>query len=421
MEWKQKVLSMWRNGKSWTEITESLQDKFPDKSHSQLKEKVRGYIRRTEEYKSRINKDGEQEVIYTTQGISSTKLIDINTRKDISPEELLELHGLDSSQWIIDRATNNYWNSQNKNGELLVHCQSKIIAKPVNGLSLEAIDEKFELMHKNYKRPIVKATPRNGKYMVEVNIADLHLGKLCWHGDTGNNFDYKIARDIYYQIISDTISRMVLFKDDIEYITFMWCNDFFNSDTADKLTTGGTRQDTDVRWQKLFDVGVEMLCAGIDMLLEVAPVQTMYHPSNHDEMNGYMAAKYIEAWFNNDERVKIDIQPMPRKYKVFGNTLIGYAHGDRIKSSKIASLMAIEAREEWGKTLYKEFHTAHLHSEHSIVEDNGVIIRKVSSPTASDTWHVKSGYMGAVRKAQVFVYDKELGLLDILNIPIRTL
>ena len=419
MDWKKEALELWRKGISWNEMVPMFEAEFSNLTFPQIKQKLRDYIRRTDEYKNRNRKDAEQELTYTKQGVSSTKLIDINSRKDITPEELLELHNLDSAKWVIDRATNNYWNSQNKDGQLLVHCQSKIIAKPVNGLSMEAIEAKFAQMHKSYKRPIVKAATRNGKYMVELNIADLHLGKLCWHGDTGNNFDYKIARDIYYQLLNDAIARLQPIKNEIEYITFMWCNDFFNSDTADKLTTGGTRQDTDVRWQKLFDVGVEMLCTGIDMLLEIAPVETMYHPSNHDEMNGYMAAKYIEAWFKNDERVKIDIQPMPRKYKVFGNTLIGYAHGDRIKPAKIASLMAIEAREDWGKTLYKEFHTAHLHSEHSIVEDNGVIIRKVSSPTASDTWHVKMGFLGAVRKAQVFVYDKKYGLTDIMNIPVK--
>lgn len=419
MDWKQKALSMWRDGKSWTETTESLQGEFPDKSHSQLKEKIRGYIRRTEEYKNRANEDGEQEIIYTTQGVSSTKLIDINSRKDITPEELLELHNLDASRWIIDRATNNYWNSQNKDGELLVHCQSKIIAKPVNGLSLEAIEAKFAEMQETYKRPVVKATPRNGKYMVEVNIADLHLGKLCWRGDTGNNFDYKIARDTYYQLINDTIARLQPIKDDIDYIHFVVSNDYFNSDTADKLTTGGTRQDTDVRWQKLFDTGVEMLCSGVDILIDIAPVHIMYTPSNHDEMAMYYAIKFIEAWFRNNELVTFDSKPMPRKYLKYGETLIGYAHGDKIKPAKLASLMAIEAAALWGETAYREFHTAHLHSEHSIVEDNGVIVRRVASPTASDTWHVKSGYVGAVRKAQVFVYDKTLGLLDIMNIPVK--
>ena len=71
--------------------------------------------------------------------------------------------------------------------------------------------------------------------------------------------------------------------------------------------------------------------------------------------------------------------------------------------------MPIEASELWSKSRYREMHTAHLHSEHMIEEINGVIVRRVSSPTAADTYHATHGYMGAVRKAQTFIYDKNLG------------
>ncbi len=63
-------------------------------------------------------------------------------------------------------------------------------------------------------------------------------------------------------------------------------------------------------------------------------------------------------------------------------------------------------------------HAAHLHSEHAINEANGVIVRRIASPTAADTWHYESGYVGAVRKAQTFIYDKERGLLQTINTPV---
>ena len=37
--------------------------------------------------------------------------------------------------------------------------------------------------------------------------------------------------------------------------------DFFNSDTIENTTTAGT-MDTDVRWTKMFDVGVGDACKG---------------------------------------------------------------------------------------------------------------------------------------------------------------
>jgi len=274
---------------------------------------------------------------------------------------------------------------------------------------------------KQFKPPIVKAVDR--KMMAEVNIADLHLGKLCWHGDTPENYDYKIARDTFYYIIADVIENLK--GKPIEYITFVWTNDFFNSDNEQKTTTAGTPQDTDIRSKKLFNVGVEMLVRGVEMLARVAPIKMFYTPSNHDESSSYHALKYLEAWFRNDPNVTINTDAYPRKYQLYGNTLLGYCHGakegtskSKEKASRLASLMPLEAREMWGQAKFCEMHTAHLHSEHVYEEINGVIVRRVSSPTATDVWHAENAYIGSVRKAQTFVYDKERGHILTINTPV---
>ena len=143
-------------------------------------------------------------------------------------------------------------------------------------------------------------------------------------------------------------------------------------------------------------------------------------------MTGYHALKYLEAWFRHDDNVEIDTSAMIRKYMLYGKTLIGYTHGDKEKgqngskekASKLASVMPLEAKDLWSKANYYEMHTAHLHSEHAIHEINGVIVRRISSPTATDTWHKESGYIGAVRKVQTFIYEREKGLLQTINTPV---
>jgi hypothetical protein len=290
------------------------------------------------------------------------------------------------------------------------------------GIDLAELDRHFaELNRENFTPPTIR--PIIGSLMAEVNIADLHLGKLCWHGDTPEDYDYKIARDTYYRIIGEIAEQLK--GKPIEYITFVWANDFFNADTIEQTTTGGTRQDCDVRWQKMYNVGVEMLVRGVEMLEDIAPIKTFYTPSNHDEIGGYLALKYLEAWFRQDPNVSVDTDAYPRKYQLYGNTLIGYCHGstensrgNKDKASRLASLMPIEARKLWGQAQFYEMHAAHLHSEQMIQEINGVIVRRISSPTALDTWHTVSGYLGAVRKAQTFIYDKERGLVQTINTPV---
>ena len=85
--------------------------------------------------------------------------------------------------------------------------------------------------------------------MAEVNIADLHLGKMCWQGISGSNYDHKIARKQFKDAIEHICAE--LSDRNIERILFVWANDYFNADTIDNKTTAGTPQDVDSRYEKL--------------------------------------------------------------------------------------------------------------------------------------------------------------------------
>lgn len=417
---------------SWREVAVKLQGYFPDTDLHIVYERIRKYIRGCPQYKAQrlqtAEADMERSMLqYQADGsIVSEKFITLRDGDELTPSAILEAHGLKPSMWEVVSYKNNFWNSQLKGGIKQISYQSKLTAKPqVKPFDFDEIDKHFKELDRTYKPEIILPSTQTGNFIAEVNIADLHFGRLCWHGDTGNNYDYKIARQVYQQIISDACNKLKGMP--IEYIVFPIGNDLINSDTPDKTTTAGTPQDTDIRWQKLIDTATEMVIAGIDMLKTVAPVKAFYVASNHDEVSTYGLVNTVSAWFRNDKRVEIDKTAISRKYRLYGNTLVGYSHGNNERPTKgtkdnpckLAALMPIEARQMWAQAKYSEFHAAHLHSEHATEEINGVIVRRISSPTASDTWTFESGYVGAVRKAQVFVYDKEYGLSEILMLPVR--
>lgn len=417
---------MFDEGVSWAELTDTLLHHFSGKTWWQVRNKVRDYIRGLPEYEQR-HLEGIPErssIEYCKDGsLVSEKFIMLKDGVDMTPEVILTAHGLDIADWEVVSYKNNFWNTQVKGGTKQISYQSKLTVKPrKTGVDFEAIKQRFaELERVSFEKPLV-AVPE-GSLMAEVNIADFHIGKLCWRGDTPENYDHKIARDLFYRIVGGIVAE--LRGRPIEQILFVWSNDFFNSDNEAKTTTAGTPQDTDVRSKKLFNVGWEMLIRAIEMLAEVAPVKTFYTPSNHDEETAYHALGVLSAWFRFDERVEVDLDAYPRKYELYGNTLIGFTHGNKEndrggkeKASRLASLMPIEAKEFWGKARYYEMHAAHLHSEQMIQEINGVIVRRIASPTATDTYHTNHGYMGAVRKAQTFIYDRVRGLVQIINTPV---
>ena len=440
---EERICALKREGKSLTEIAVAVQGDYQGLNLLKVVRRVRHELEMaglTAKKQPTAQQDKPSDPLerssieYKADGsVVSEKFIMLREGEEMTPEVLLAAHGLKASCWEVVSYKNNFWNSQLKGGTLQISYQSKLTARPrKSGIDLDDVAKFFnDLDRKNFKPPALR--PVGGSMMAEINISDLHLGKLCWHGDTPENYDHKIAQRVFFQIINEIIEQ--LRGKPIEYITFVWTNDFFNSDNPEKTTTAGTPQDTDVRDKKLFNVGVEMLARAIEMLepgedadgnpTGIAPVKTFYTPSNHDESTAYHALQFIRAWFRNDPNVDVNQDAYPRKYILYGKTLIGYTHGDKEndkgskeKASRLASLMPIEAIDLWGKAIYHEMHAHHLHSEQMVQEINGVIVRRISSPTALDTYHTTYGYMGAVRKAQVFLYDHQRGPLHVINVPV---
>lgn len=248
----------------------------------------------------------------------------------------------------------------------------------------------------------------NGNKMVIVNVADLHFGKLAWAPECGKNYDYKIATRRFNKIVNDAIT-LIKKESDVERIVFFWCQDFFHYDSREDTTTAGTFQDSDIRWQKMFDYGTRLLIEAINKLAQLAPVTTMYVRSNHDTMTAYYATAVLGARFADNPNVTVDGGPSPRKYIRYGVNLFGFGHGDK-EGKRMSSLMPVERAKDWGDTWNHEFFLGHYHSLRTY-EENGVILRYMSSPTGTDAWHCESGFLGAQQAAQLFVRGKQEGIL----------
>lgn len=356
-----------------------------------------------------INSDGTR---------TSNRLIVINEDDIKNPSSLLKAHGFDTKSWELVSARNNIWNVYSKKDGVNELYSSKIVVKPRTNISMEEISDFYKTLVEEYKPPVVKKYDRvdNG-IMVETPIFDLHLGKLSSSDIVTEEYNSKIARDCFNYVIDETINRLKDRK--IEKVLFPIGQDFFHFDNAGTLTTGGTPQDSDVKHQQLFKDGVLLLIDGISKLSKElnTQVDVFVVQGNHDFMTSYHAVMSLWCYFNNNENVTVDLGTSPRKYRQYGNCLIGYTHGDKEKK-RIKGLMQVEAKESWGTSKYREWHMGHLHSE-QLEEDNGIIFRNLPSVTGTDAWHHNSGYVGAVRKCQCFLWDKEYGLDTIFNIVIK--
>ena len=364
--------------------------------------------------------------IHSNGSQTSSKLLKMNEQQNKNPAFLLEAHGYDSKEWMILSSKSSIWNTNSKENGIQDLYSSKITVKPLTeGIKLEDIENHFKNYkpHFNSKSPIIK----NSKKMFELPIVDLHIGKMAWGSESGENFDSKILKDNFYQILSDILNKIS--GQSFEKIIFPFGNDLLNTDNMEGNTTGGTRQDNDLRIQKMFNIGSEMMIDMISELQKIAPVEVLLVTGNHSRLTEFYLSRLLEAYFRNCSHITFDNRPCKRKYVEYGNSLIGFSHGETEKT-RIGGLMPVEVPEMWGRTKYREFHLGHLHSEQAkqaegivfkkqIQESDGLIIRHLPSITGSDVWHYNSAYVGAIRKTQGFIYDKEYGLTDILNFVVK--
>lgn len=340
-------------------------------------------------------------------------IVALQEGEEITPESIMKAHNLDCRVWDVISYKNNYYQQQAKGGKILILYQSKIVVKPKKDgeISIEMLKEHFNKLQKTYihDKQIVFEN-RKSKKMLEINISDLHFAKLSWAPECGENYDYKIAEKNFMKIVDTECER--LSTGEYEKVLFVWTNDFFNSDNPSNTTTGGTPQSTDLRWQKMFLKGVEMLVTAIEKFQRYAPVKTFYIASNHCRTVEFYAINYLYAWFKDNDRVDIDINCKSRYYYQYGINLIGFSHSYYEKKQNLQGLMSIEVPEMWADTKYREYHLAHLHSEQT-EEKGGIVFRWLPSVTGTDQWHYDSGFIGAFKRSYSFAWNYERGLESI--------
>lgn len=357
-----------------------------------------------------INKDGTY---------SSKRLLVMNDSESKNPDFILKAHGFEPDLWKIVSLRNNIRQVISKQDGVVTLYASFLTVKPTTELTLNQINKFYdELIQKDNRPKINKYTTTAAEFnkvMVEVPIVDLHFGKLSFSEDVYEPYNYNLAMDRFNYVIDDVIENVKHLN--IEKIIFPIGSDFFHIDNVNRTTTAGTQQDCDLSPQLIFKYGVECLIDGINKLSQLAPVEVFCVNGNHDFLTSYHAICSLWCYYHNNENVYVNRDTSPRKYIEYGNSLIGFAHGDKEKK-RIEGIMQVEAREAWGRTIYKEFHLGHLHSE-QVQETNGIIIRNLSSVTGTDLWHHNSGYVGAIKKSQTFVWDKKYGLKTIINTIIK--
>lgn len=373
----------------------------------------------------------ESTFLFSTRGISHIKTL----------ADLLRECKVDMKIWRVKNHVVNKWDVTSwKSGkpETLQNFQVKIWLERINELyKVDVVSNIFKEMVQGYIPPTLKIYPIKQQFppanlekennLFEISIFDLHLGKLAWGGETGENYDTKIARKRFLNAIENLLYRGNGFY--YKKILFPIGNDFFNSDTIFNTTTQGTQQDEDLRWQKTFKIGTRLIVDAINLLKQTGiPIDVMVIQGNHDFERSFYLGEYVSAWFNTDAQVSVNNGASPRKYYRFGDVLLGFTHGSEEKEASLPLLMAtdIESKPMWSQTKYHEWHIGHIHRKKNVKytvldksrtlhEDLGVTVRYLSSLTGTEEWHHKKGFVGSLKAAEAFIWNDKAGLIATIS------
>lgn len=237
---------------------------------------------------------------------------------------------------------------------------------------------------------------------------DWHINMSAWGKQVGTPWDLKIAEPTIGDAAVDTIARSPASA----HCILLGGGDLMHVNGKSNTTTNGTPQDTDSRYQKGIEVlNRLMVRVGDAALRRHEHVTFRILKGNHDEDSSVAIAYFLKAWYRNDPRVTVDVDPSDYFWFRFGKVLLGATHGHQSSNhiAKMPGIMAHRRAEDWGATKFRYVHGFHLHHSAKIAtEGNGVICEIHQAPIPQDAWHFGSGFLSG-RSLQAITYHAEFG------------
>jgi hypothetical protein len=256
------------------------------------------------------------------------------------------------------------------------------------------------------KYPKIDRKPLKDGHCLLFDPADIHIGKLCSAFETGEEYNQQIAVQRVRDGLKGIIQKSNGFN--IDKVIFVAGNDILHTDNPRRSTTSGTPQDTDGMWYENFTTAKQLLVEIVETLMQIADVEVVYNPSNHDYMSGFMLLDSLTSWFRNSKNVTFKADMSHRKYSVYGKNLIGTTHMDGAKVQDLPMLMAHEASEYWHECPHRYIFGHHVHHK-SGKDYMSVNVETLRSPSGTDSWHHKSGYQYSPKAIEAFIFHKEHG------------
>ncbi len=363
--------------------------------------------------------------VHSEDGMSLT----VVSRSIRTKEDALKKAGLDENEWEVKECvTNNYPQTikDDKTGHItkVNQWQFKLKLRPLVVPSVQQAMENLveRIEQQDIQHPAVIVPEYRDPHLLELALYDHHFGMLAWRRETGQDYDLRYAEYLYLEAVKGLLSRARGYE--IDEILMPVGQDFFHvNDQSEKTPKNRNDLDVDGRLAKVFEVGYSAILQAIQFARMVAPVVVKWVPGNHDPETSYYLCQCLRAYYRSEDRVDVDVEPVPRKYHQYGVNLIGLTHGDAEPERELPTLMANECKSIWPEIKHCEWHLGHYHKRKEVryfsTETVGdMVVRRLPSLCSRDFWHFSKGYQSE-RAAEGYLFNRQNGYAGHVAISAR--
>lgn len=332
----------------------------------------------------------------------TSKISAISSTEPKTPNEIIELLGIDTTQWKLSQ----FWNKEQNNKWLV---SALITRLPTE----QKIQTSFLQQLVTYELPVFPKLDlatinldSSEKVCGVISLQDLHFGKV------GNENMHKIMEKAIMYLVGKAFRNY-----NLEKVIFIIGPDTLNMDTFDGTTTKGTPVENSEVATKAYVKAFDAVCSAITTLKNYCEhLEVVFVPGNHDRLSSYHMIHAASQVFKQQFDITFNVEYAERKVITYGKNMIAVEHGDA--SSKNNPLVyAVEFPTQWGASTHRMLYTGHYHGRKTkeVITENeeqGFVTRIIPALTSSDYYHYHNKWTGNQRSAIMHIHDADKGLVS---------
>lgn len=272
---------------------------------------------------------------------------------------------------------------------------------------MEAQQAAYDALASKLPRVIATRAPKTCKahLCTLYSYFDYHVGMLAWNREGGDDWDLNISEETLHGSFAAVVDHAPASEKAIVCIG----GDWVHTDGLLPLTPASKHLlDADGRFSKIVAVAIRGIRHLVTRALEKHPiVELIVMEGNHDESGSVWLRHMLGALYENEPRLTVNDSELPFYVSQWGDVMLGFHHGHKVKNEQLPLLFAAQFPKLWGNTTKRAIHCGHRHHVDE-KEYNGVTVVQHPTLAARDAYAARGGWI-AERAIQAITYHQTFG------------